>query len=112
MKQTYHFFALFIILTIGCQTLSAQQKTTYLLKENIPYYSEEAQNQNDYIAERCKLDIYYPENLKDYVTVVWFHGGGITGGNKFIPEKLKEKGYCCSSCKLSFESRSTLPGIH
>jgi acetyl esterase/lipase len=38
------------------------------------------------------LDLYYPKNIKDYPTIVWFHGGGLTGGNKFIPDALKEKG--------------------
>ncbi|MDX2432848.1 MAG: alpha/beta hydrolase, partial [Bacteroides sp.] len=45
-----------------------------------------------YIAERCVLDIYYPQTLEGFPTVVWFHGGGLTGGNKHIPEELKEKG--------------------
>ena len=44
-----------------------------------------------YILERCVLDIYLPGN-KDFATVVWFHGGGLTGGNKFIPEGLKKQG--------------------
>ena len=70
----------------------AQQKAglTYQLVENIHYRGE---NNNDpYIAERCVLDLYYPENTKNYPTVVWFHGGGITGGNKSVPNELKEKG--------------------
>jgi acetyl esterase/lipase len=36
------------------------------------------------------LDIYLPKNVKDFATVIWFHGGGITGGEKFIPEELKK----------------------
>ena len=27
-----------------------------------------------------------------FATIVWFHGGGLTGGNKEIPTALKEKG--------------------
>ena len=48
--------------------------------------------QNEYKTERCVLDIYYPKNTDDFTTVIWFHGGGIKAGNKYIPEKLKEKG--------------------
>ncbi len=40
-----------------------------------------------------KLDIYYPENKKDFSTIVWFHGGGMEGGNKFIPKELREQGF-------------------
>ncbi len=46
-----------------------------------------------YAKERCVLDIYHPEKAeKGFTTVVWFHGGGIQGGEKFIPASLKQKG--------------------
>lgn len=45
-----------------------------------------------YSLERLKLDVYYPEEKKDCPVVVWFHGGGLEGGNKEIPNKLKNKG--------------------
>ena len=44
------------------------------------------------MKERCKLDIYYPEDTTGCPVVVWFHGGGLTQGNKSFPWKLKEKG--------------------
>ena len=44
-----------------------------------------------YTLERCVLDIYLP-GTTDFATVVWFHGGGLTSGNKFIPEGLKNQG--------------------
>ena len=40
------------------------------------------------------LDVYYPENKTGFATVVWFHGGGLTGGSKEIPEALKDKNIC------------------
>nr|WP_319510506.1 alpha/beta hydrolase [uncultured Draconibacterium sp.] len=78
-----------VLIFLGAQTILAQE-TTYILEENIPYINDE--NASEYAQERCKLDIYYPENKTDFTTVVWYHGGGITGGNKFIPEKLKKQG--------------------
>ena len=45
-----------------------------------------------YRAERCKLDVYYPKGKKGFKTIVWFHGGGLTGGSKYLPEQLKKKG--------------------
>ncbi len=74
------------------QPVFSQEDAGYKILENIPYRTQEEQNNDAYIAERCKLDLYYPTNKKNFITVVWFHGGGITSGNKFIPEKLKEKG--------------------
>lgn len=82
--------AITVIAFLCGQTSSAQ--TTYRLIEDIPYYSEADRADDEYIAERCKIDLYYPENSENYSTVVWFHGGGITAGQKEIPAALKEKG--------------------
>ena len=76
------FFCIFFI------ALNAQ-KTEYVLEKDISYYG----NVKDaYQKERCKLDVYYPKNLKNFPTVVWFHGGGLKGGNKSVPKQLQEKG--------------------
>lgn len=68
------------------------QNITYHLKENIQYYPDSINHLDSYINERCVLDVYYPKDSANFATVVWFHGGGITGGNKEIPEALKDKG--------------------
>ncbi len=63
---------------------------------DIPYRSVQTTptgvDETDYAQQRCKLDLYYPTNLKDFPTVVWFHGGGLKSNNKSLPEALKEKG--------------------
>lgn len=55
---------------------------------DIPYRSEG----NEYALNRCKLDLYIPVNVENFPTVVWFHGGGLTGGERFIPDELKKCG--------------------
>lgn len=45
-----------------------------------------------YRRERCKLDIYMPQHVAHAPVVVWFHGGGMETGDKYIPEILKNKG--------------------
>lgn len=87
-------FAVFLVSNglYSQNSLINQAKTAYVTEENISYRSDEKALNNAYIAERCKLDVYYPAETKDFTTVVWFHGGGINSGNKHIPEKLKEKG--------------------
>lgn len=64
---------------------------TYAQVENIPYYEEDMprSGDSDYLRERCKLDIYYPEGIKMAPAILFFHGGGLSGGEKFIPETLK-----------------------
>ena len=48
---------------------------------------------DSYALERLKLDVYYPEGGTDCPVIVWFHGGGLEGGNKEIPRKLRNRGY-------------------
>lgn len=72
--------------------IPARESIRYSIKENIQYRAETEAAQDNYIDERCRLDVYYPENVKDFTTVVWFHGGGLEGGEKFIPETWKNKG--------------------
>ncbi|MDP4210020.1 MAG: alpha/beta hydrolase [Bacteroidota bacterium] len=82
------------IFLCGLAIVSFAQKTEYAIKQNVPYYSETVSQADGYIKERCVLDVYYPKDKKGFATIVWFHGGGLTGGSKEIPEALKEKGYC------------------
>ncbi len=80
----------FIVLFLSLTAKEIEYKTIF----GVPYYTEEIRLQDSYIRERCTLDIYYPVNKKDFSTVVWFHGGGLTGGSKELPEALKDKGLC------------------
>jgi acetyl esterase/lipase len=62
---------------------------------DIPYRTEvnsEDSLKNDAL-ERCRLDLYAPTDRKDFPTIVWFHGGGLTKGNKSIPDALKNQGF-------------------
>lgn len=52
-----------------------------------------SQEDNAYAKERCKLDVYYPTDKKDVPVVVWFHGGGIEAGEKYIDNELLDAGY-------------------
>lgn len=80
-----HLSLLFLIVFV---TAFAQGNTTYRTIKDVPYRT----TGDAYSLERCKLDIYYPEKMKDFPTVVWFHGGGLSGGSKFIPTELLNSG--------------------
>lgn len=82
---------LLTFLFIGASSFA--QKIEYETKTNIQYYNTATNKSDSYINERCVLDIYYPKNTKNFATIVWFHGGGLTGGSKEIPEALKNKGF-------------------
>ncbi|MGX5819332.1 alpha/beta hydrolase [Chitinophaga lutea] len=69
--------------------LFAQDTAAYLQKRDLPYRTG---TQDEYMRERCRLDVYYPTALRHAPVVVWFHGGGITGGNKSVPAELQRQG--------------------
>ncbi|MGB5205064.1 MAG: alpha/beta hydrolase [Eudoraea sp.] len=82
------------ILAFGLVLTVYSQEIQYETKQNIPYYNTAINRADEYRNERCVLDIYYPKDAKDFPTIVWFHGGGLTGGEKEIPEQLIGKGVC------------------
>lgn len=65
----------------------------YRTETDILYYVDSLNNNDVYADKMCRLDIHYPQNLKNYPAIIWFHGGGLTQGNKEIPEELKNKGF-------------------
>ena len=75
----------FTIALLFCTTIARAQ---YNQVNDIPY-RDAAQG---YAQERCKLDVYYPTNAEDAPVVVWFHGGGIEGGEKHIDPQLRNSG--------------------
>lgn len=80
MKQTAISLSFLILTFLACLGGNRISKT------DIPYSSKE----DAYSRERLKLDISYPEVGGDSLrpVIVWFHGGGLTGGEKFIPSRL------------------------
>ncbi len=63
----------------------------YTLLKDISYVSDG--ETDNYRISRCRMDIYYPEDVKNFSTVVWFHGGGLKEGEKYIPEEFKNQGF-------------------
>lgn len=96
---------LFVLQAIATQTVFAQN--TYNTERDIYYIS--AGEKDNYRKERCKLDVYYPDGKKDFPTVVWFHGGGLEGGSKFIPRELTEQGMAVVSVNYRLSPKATSP---
>ena len=79
------------LFAVYAQETDARSKALYKTETDIFYYDTNLVAIDDYIRERCRLDLYYPENQKNFATVVWFHAGGLRAGEKFIPEQLKKQ---------------------
>ena len=73
------------------QSVLAQEtkKVAHTTVRNVAY-RENPENDKG-IDTRCRVDVHHPKS-KGFATVVWFHGGGLTGGNRSIPDGLKDKG--------------------
>ena len=82
--MTYKSYFLILALLL-CTTIARAQ---YNQVNDIPYRDAA----EGYAQELCKLDVYYPTNETDAPVVVWFHGGGIEGGEKHIDPQLKNCG--------------------
>lgn len=87
-------FAIFFFFTVS---ILWAQKTEYATVSNVSYYDGASAKTDEYVKERCVLDVYYPKNSKGFATVIWFHGGGLSGGNKELPDGLKDKGFAVIS---------------
>ena len=70
-------------------SLAASADDRYETRRDISY----TEKTDSYSRERLKLDVHYPVGVSGKPVIVWFHGGGLTGGNKEIPEELKEQGF-------------------
>lgn len=69
--------------------LAAMSTSPYVTDTDIPYTAKE----DALSRQRLKLDIHHHEEAKDLPVIIWFHGGGLTGGEKFIPGELMDHGY-------------------
>ncbi len=74
-----------VLLTLMLLCCALAVMAQYQRINDIPY----SPSDDAYAKERCKLDVYYPTEIKDAPVVVWFHGGGLEAGNKHIDAELQ-----------------------
>lgn len=97
------------VLLVSQGFIGLAQESTYDTKLNIQYYDDAVNRTDKYISDRCVLDIYYPKEIKNFPTIVWFHGGGLVEGEKWIPEVLKEKGFAIVAVNYRFYPKVKAP---
>ena len=101
-----------LLVGMAATVASAQENPSsanagYEWKRDILYRS--GSQLSDYMRERCRLDLYYPLDTKDFSTVVWFHGGGLKNGQKAVPEGLQEKGIAVVAVNYRLSPKVTSP---
>ena len=75
---------------LRAQSPPAAEPAGYQVERDLPYRL--GAGLTDYERRRCRLDVYHPAHATGCATVVWFHGGGLTSQERFLPEALKGKG--------------------
>lgn len=97
-----------ILLSLPRLPLAAQDATqspaaAYRTEADLFYHEgAAAEKAGDYQKSQCRLDLYYPTNRPGYPTVIWLHGGGLTGGQRGFPQlKDKELGLVSVGYRLS-----------
>lgn len=90
----------------GFAQTAVDPKVVYATKTDIPYRTGEGLS--DYAKERCRLDVYYPEE-DGFATIIWFHGGGLKAGNRSVPSGLKAKGVAVVAVNYRLHPRVKSP---
>ena len=94
---------------LATMIVCAQAQQQYITQKDIHYYADSVTKKDSYIASQCTLDLYYPKDKKNFATIVWFHGGGLTGGAKEIPKALMEKGYAVIGVEYRLSPKAKAP---
>ena len=76
MSKVLFRICLVVLLCSSFGAAACEGKTEW----NIPYRDS---------GGRCVLDVSYNKKCAKEPVIVWFHGGGLTGGEKYIPEGLQ-----------------------
>lgn len=92
---------------IFCSLLTASAQE-YRHEKNIAYRDT---LDDGYIGQMCRLDVVSPKDAKQLPVVVWFHGGGLTSGNRYIPEVLKKNGVIVVGVGYRFSPRVSTDNI-
>lgn len=90
------------IISLLITPLAAAQRTI----ENIAYHADAP---TKYAAERCTLDLQIPTDAENFPTIVFFHGGGLEGGNKYFPEELTGRGYAIATVNYRLSPKAKAP---
>lgn len=87
-----------------CTCVPAQ--TSYELLSDLNYRPDST---DAYIKQRCVLDLYHPTDSVGFATMIFFHGGGLSGGEKYIPDEWKDKGIAVVTANYRLHPRVQNP---
>lgn len=111
MNKVLTFVILYIALALNAfagNPVDDDKNGRYHHLKDIPYTDE---NEPDtYRKERCKLDIYFPEDINEFKTLIWFHGGGLESGSKEILEEFRNRQFAVIDVNYRLYPKTKCPG--
>ena len=87
-------------------------ETKYAVDKGILYLPQDSRPADDYANEMCRLDLYRPEGVKGFPTIVFYHGGGLTGGQRCVPAGIDQPRMGGCRCRLPAPPQSPASGLH
>jgi len=73
-------FAIVILWLATSPSWSAAETPANRILSDVAYQSDS--ELSAYEMERCRLDVYLPDQGGDWPVLIWFHGGGLKAGDK------------------------------
>lgn len=93
-----------LILALALLAVLPASAQKYKHDRGISYRDEE-------LSPRCRLDVSYVKKAEDRPVIVWFHGGGLTGGQKHTPRELLAKDYVVVAAGYRLYPEAQVPEI-
>ena len=92
-------------------SLTELAEGSYLLERDVSYLPPG--EPDAYRRERARLDVYYPAGADTAArpVVVWFHGGGLTGGQRHLPDGLRRAGFVVVVAEYRLAPRARVTDI-
>lgn len=111
MKNMFYLAVAIMMAAFTAEAQPHPQDEGYNYARDISYVS--ADEPDAYRKERCKLDVYYPvavqEGEKPFATLVWYHGGGLEGGNKELLDGFRRQGFAVVSVNYRLFPQAKCP---
>lgn len=100
-------FSMLSVLT--AQKPQAVDTLKYKKVSDILYRNASELTNDEYAMKNCRLDVYFPLNKADFATIVWIHGGSLTGGKKELPSLLTGQGFAVVSIEYRRNPKVNCP---
>lgn len=99
-------FTIGVAIIVSLPTVNAEE-FTHKTTRDVLYRNDDASLTED-MRQKCRLDIRVP-NSAGFSTIIWFHGGGLTGGQRSFPEELDRKGLAVVAVSYRLHPQVTAP---